>query len=218
MHVKLISISKPVIRVKNKEMSAEDLIVYCARVSSPKNQENTETGAKLIKYCIDNAHWSIAETATFTVEITTSLAIATQIIRHKSFNYQMLSRRYSSDNLSFDMFSARRQDTKNRQNSIDDMSDEDIQWFYDAQREVQVLSAVKYAEALDRGVSKEQARMLLPVSTETVMYMTGSVRSWIHYLQVRTDPTTQEEHREVAEAIKVVFKESFPIVSEALGW
>jgi len=218
MRTSLIAVTKPVIKVKDKDMSAEDLIVYVARVSNPKNQENLDTGSKLLKYCIKNRHWSIFETASMTIEVKTSLAIATQILRHRSFQFQMLSRRYSSDNLDFDSFHARRQDAKNRQNSIDDLPDEVVDWFFNAQKEINVITAVRYQEALDKGICKEQARMLLPVSSETVMYVTGSVRSWIHYLQVRCDQSTQLEHREVADAIKVIFKEQFPITSEAMEW
>lgn len=214
MTVQLVSITTP---TNPKLKTAEDLIVYCARVSSPKNQENTSTGAKLLQYCIKNKHWSIFEQASMGVEVTTTRAISAQIIRHKSLNIQEFSLRYAEAQ-HFDIVEARRQDLKNRQNSIPNMSDEDVAWFDDAQSQVTLLANKLYKEALAKGIAKESARFLLPMNTETKLYITGSIRSFIHYIQVRTDPSTQLEHREVALAIQKIFIEQFPVISEALGW
>lgn len=216
MKVKLISVTTPILP---RILTAEDLIVYCARVSNPENQENLVTADKLLKYCIDNGHWSIFEQADMTVEIETSRAIAQQILRHKSFSFQEFSQRYQKlDEDSVEEYPARRQDSKNRQNSFDDLPIEDKDWFIEAQRGVWGFCYKQYADALSKGVAKESARFLLPLSTKTRLYMKGSVRSWIHYLQTRLDPTTQLEHRNIALKIQELFIEEFPIVAEALGW
>lgn len=194
---------------------AEKHIAYCARVSSPK-QDNPDY-AGLIKYCIKHKHWSILEMASMCVEITTSRAISAQIIRHKSLSAQEFSQRYSEVN-TFEINKARRQDTKNRQNSIDDMSEEDRQWFLNAQLSLQKASLELYNTALEKGIAKEQARFLLPMSTQTKMYVHGTLRNWIHYLQVRCDESTQLEHREVANEIKKIFVKEFPVVAKALEW
>jgi len=207
MQVNLISVTP----------KAEELMGYCARVSSPDNQDNPEY-AKLLKYCAKNGHWSVFEMADCCLEITTSRAIAQQILRHRSFNFQEFSQRYAKVSAGFECYPARSQDVKNRQNSIDNMSDEDKAWFDAAQKNVQEISQTLYEEALDLGIAKEQARFLLPLSTTTKLYMKGSVRSWIHYLNVRTDPSTQLEHREVALAVKAIFIEQFPITAKALEW
>jgi len=196
---------------------AEKLIAYCARVSSPQNQANS-VASKLLSYCIRNKHWSIFEQASMTVEINTSLAIATQILRHKSFKFQQFSQRYAEADLGFEDVRARRQDTKNRQNSIDDISDEDQQWFQNSLEEVKNLSVTKYKEALSKGVAKECARFLLPQFTSTRLYMTGDIRSFIHYVEVRTDPSTQLEHRLVAEGVKQLLIQQCPTIAQALGW
>lgn len=176
-----------------------------------------DTVPKLIKYCIKNKHWSPFEHAHMTLEIETSRGIAAQILRHRSFTFQEFSQRYS-EVTEFETYGARRQDVKNRQNSIDDMSQEDRDWFWRLQKETQEFALHDYKEALKRGIAKEQARFLLPLSTQTTLYMTGSVRSWIHYIELRTDPSTQLEHREIAEACKRIFIEQFPNISEALNW
>lgn len=194
---------------------AEKHIAYCARVSSPK-QDNPDY-AGLIKYCIKHKHWSILEMASMCVEIKTSRAISAQLIRHKSINFQELSQRYAEVN-TFEINKARRQDTKNRQNSIDDMSEEDQQWFLNAQLSLQKASLELYNTALEKGIAKEQARFLLPMSTQTKMYAHGTLRNWIHYLQVRCDESTQLEHREVANEIKKIFVKEFPVVAKALEW
>jgi thymidylate synthase (FAD) len=196
--------------------TVEGIMAYTARVSSP-HQDNP-TYAKLLKYCAEHGHWSVFEMVDMTVEITTSRAIAQQILRHRSFCFQEFSQRYAKASMGFEVYEARRQDTKNRQNSIDDLDGETKAWFHQSQKALQVFSESLYEQALEKGIAKEQARFLLPASTTTKLYMKGSVRSWIHYLNVRTDPSTQKEHREVALAIKEVFLTQFPITSEALGW
>ena len=194
---------------------AEELIAYCARVSS-SNQFNPDI-AKLLKYCIDHGHWSVFETPYITVEINTSRAISSQILRHRSFTFQEFSQRYAAV-ADFETYPARRQDSKNRQNSIDDMKLEDKTWFLDAQDSSQVFSAALYHDALDRGIAKEQARFLLPMSSKTKLYMTGNVRSWIHYLDLRCHIDTQKEHRDIALAIREILKKELPIISKAVSW
>ena len=194
---------------------AEELIAYCARVSS-SNQFNPDI-AKLLKYCINHGHWSVFETPYITVEINTSRAISAQILRHRSFTFQEFSQRYAAV-ADFETYPARRQDSKNRQNSIDDMKLEDKTWFLDAQDSSQVFSAALYHDALDRGIAKEQARFLLPMSSKTKLYMTGNVRSWIHYLDLRCHIDTQKEHRDIALAIREILKKELPIISKAVSW
>jgi thymidylate synthase (FAD) len=197
--------------------TAEPLIVYIARVSNPDNQANMLTGTKLISYLIENRHWSPFEMVHMTVEIKTSRAIAQQILRHRSFSFQEFSQRYAVAT-KFETYPARRQDVKNRQNSIDDMDEDTKVWFDAAQGAVDKVSSEYYKEALAKGIAKEQARFLLPLSTSTTIYMSGSVRSWIHYLQLRTEKGTQLEHREIAEGIRSIFRENFPDTNRALGW
>ena len=203
--VKLISITP----------DSENLIAYCARVSS--NQQDNPSISKLLRYCIKHKHWSIFETAYLTVEINTSRAISAQILRHRSFTFQEFSQRYA-EVPDFVTYKARRQDKKNRQASIDDMSLEDKHWFNVAQDKVQTLTASLYLDALDKGIAKEQARFLLPMSSKTKIYMTGNIRSWVHYLELRTAIETQKEHRDIAREIKKIFKEELPIISGALEW
>jgi thymidylate synthase (FAD) len=152
-----------------------------------------------------------------TVEITTSRAIAAQILRHRSFSFQEFSQRYAEAQGS-ELYQARRQDTKNRQNSIDDMSEDDKNWFELAQKQLWNICYTTYEEALKRGIAKEQARFLLPLSTTTKLYMSGSIRSWLHYLDLRTGNGTQLEHKEIAEDIKKIFIDNFPNISKAKGW
>lgn len=212
MNVKLIAVTQA-----QAGISPEELMVYCARVSSPQNQDNHDSGAKLLGYCMRNGHWSVFETVSMTVEITTSVAIATQILRHRSFTFQQFSQRYAdASQLGFEQVQVRRQDTKNRQNSIDDLPEETRDWF---RFELGILEArIKwlYGEALRRHIAKECARFVLPQNTTTRLYMTGSCRSFIHYLQTRCDPATQLEHREVALLIRDVFAEQFPTVASLL--
>ena len=194
---------------------AEKLVAYCARVSSPK-QDNPKI-EKLLEYCIDHGHWSVFETPYITIEINTSRAISAQILRHRSFTFQEFSQRYA-EVADFETYPARRQDSKNRQNSIDDMKSEDKIWFLDAQDSAQVLSASLYHDALDRGIAKEQARFLLPMSSRTKLYMTGNIRSWVHYLDLRCRVDTQKEHRDIALAIREILKKQLPIISKAVAW
>jgi len=203
--VKLISITP----------NAEELIAYCARVSS-KNQDNPKI-QKLLEYCIDHEHWSVFESAFITVEINTSRAISAQILRHRSFTFQEFSQRYA-EVPDFYTYEARRQDTKNRQKSIDDMDFKDKHWFTCAQDRVQTLSTFLYNEALDKGIAKEQARFLLPLSSKTKLYMTGNVRSWIHYIDLRCKWDTQKEHRDLALEIREILKKELPTIAKAVAW
>lgn len=196
---------------------AEKIISYCARVSNPKNQENYSTQNKLIEYCIKHKHWSIFETASFCVEINTSRAIGRQILRHRSFTFQEFSQRYEKA-VDFEFYGARKQDLKNRQNSTDNLDEATQDWFLEAQEKVIHQSLDLYYQALEKGIAKECARFLLPESTSTKMYMSGNLRSWIHYLELRTGFETQLEHREIAQDCMIIFIEQFPIISKALGW
>lgn len=205
MNVKLISVTP----------DCEKTMMYCARVSNPANQDSTNT--KLLDYCIKNNHWSVFEMGNMIVEIETSRAIAAQILRHRSFSFQEFSQRYAEVR-DFEVYEARRQDTKNRQNSIDDMAEEDKLWFESAQKNIRDISAQLYNKALDLGIAKEQARFLLPLSATTKLYMNGTVRSWLHYLDLRTANGTQLEHKEIAEAIKKIFIEQFPVIAKAKEW
>jgi thymidylate synthase (FAD) len=211
---------KPTVRLISATSDAEKHIAYCARVSNPKNQENSNFEG-LLKYCIKNQHWSIFEHAFLTVEINTSLAIATQILRHRSFTFQQFSQRYADSTelqLELPTPDLRRQDTKNRQNSTDDLDynvkvnlEERIQKHFER-------SLALYNEMLEKGVAKECARFVLPQATQTRLYMSGSVRSWMHYIDLRSAHGTQKEHMEVAEAIRCIFTCQFPTISSALGW
>lgn len=199
--------------------NAESLTASIARVSNPKNQGNEATAPKLLKYCIDNGHWSPFEMTHMCVEINTSRAIARQILRHRSFSFQEFSQRYSEVDDEMIVVQPRRQDNKNRQNSIDDISEKEKALLLDLQREIWNCANDAYKTMLECGVAKECARALLPEGlTPSRMYMSGSVRSWIHYLKVRLDNSTQLEHRQVAEKIKEVFVSQFPIVSQAMNW
>ena len=199
--------------------TAEQLVVYTARVSNPANQDNVDTGAKLLKYCIEHGHWSIFETASMTVEISTSRAIAAQLLRHRSFTFQEFSQRYADVQTLGrpPVPTVRMQDPKNRQSSLPS-EDETMDWWWlaEAGRVMDDAQAL-YEAALEKGVAKEVARFVLPLATPTRLYMTGSVRSWIHYLAARLDPATQQEHRQVAIDIAEIFREEFPVVSEAIA-
>jgi thymidylate synthase (FAD) len=210
MNVKLISVTP----------DAEKNIAYCARVSNPNNQEN-EKIAGLLKYCINHKHWSIFEQAFMTLEITTTRGLAAQILRHRSFTYQEFSQRYADSSLlaeEIPMFDLRRQDTKNRQNSIDDIDEFTKQEF-----EIQIQRYFRegmdlYKAMLDKGIAKECARFVLPLATPTKLYMSGSVRSWIHYIDLRSANGTQKEHMDIANECKCLFAGEFPVIAEALGW
>ena len=213
--VKLVAITQGSGELVNK--TAQEVVAYVTRVSNPNNQLNFDTAPKLLAYCIKNQHWSPFEHAFFTVEIVTSRGIAAQVLRHRSFTFQEFSQRYSTAN-SYIQYEARRQDVKNRQNSIDDIEQQDKDWFKQAQEQVWELSNNLYQEALNKQIAKEQARFLLPLNTETKIYMTGSIRSWIHYCQLRCDKATQKEHRDIADGCKQIFSENFPDIAKALGW
>ena len=215
MNVRLIAVTNPLIEIQNEKLSPEGLIAYCARVSSP-HQENLDY-EKLLAYCIKNRHWSIFEMVDMTVEILTSRGISPQILRYRSFVFQEFSQRYAKVQ-SFETYTPRRQDSKNRQHSIDDLEKATMTWFADAQEKIRALSVETYNEALEKGIARECARMLLPLNTQTKLYMKGSVRSWIHYIEVRTDAGTQKEHRDIAEAVKEIFINQFPVTAAALGW
>ena len=208
MNVSLVSTTQPFSDLD----SAEDIIAYCARVSNPENQKNTETAPKLLKFLIKYGHWSPFEMVDMTVEIKTSRAIAAQILRHRSFSFQEFSQRYSEIE-ALEELELRKQAAKNRQSSSE---------LYKGSL---VLADVRehlgrgislYKTLIKEGVAKECARMILPLTTQTTMYMKGSVRSWIHYINLRTEQNTQKEHREIAEECKNIFKQNFPITSEAL--
>jgi thymidylate synthase (FAD) len=191
---------------------AEKVIGYCARVSNPSNQSNPDV-AGLLRYCIREKHWSIFEMANACFEITTTLDISHQIVRHRSFTYQQLSRRYSSDGIDFDFGNPRRQDTKNRQNSIDDLSDEDKHWFHTQADYIKMITENSYSMAIERGIAKECARKLLPVASTTRLYMNGTIRSWLHYCDLRCGNGTQKEHQEIAFAIREILCSELPTVA-----
>ena len=199
---------------------AEKTIAYVARVSNPKNQDN-EKFAGLLSYCIKHGHWSVFEQAFMTVEINTTRGLAAQILRHRSFTYQEFSQRYADVSFireEIPLPELRRQDEKNRQNSIDDI-DASIVEKYNAKMRKQFDASIDlYKEMLHDGIAKECARFVLPLATPTRLYMTGSVRSWIHYIELRSAHGTQKEHMDLVENVRTVFKEQFPTVSEALGW
>jgi thymidylate synthase (FAD) len=194
--------------------NAERLIVQMARVSNPKNQDNWETGPSLIRYLIKHRHWSPLEMASMCVKIETQRDIAAQILRHRSFSFQEFSTRYAVAQEP-QIPALRRQDTKNRQNSIDDLPEDVTAELRDRVRLLFGESSKLYNDMLEQGVAKETARRILPLSTSTTMFMHGTLRSWLHYIDVRSDPSTQLEHREIAEACKVIFTEQFPTIAEA---
>lgn len=195
-------------------LSPQEMIAYTARVSNPQNQENSNI-AGLLKYCFKHGHVSIFEMADFTFEIVTSRAIAAQILRHRHFNYQEFSQRYAAVQ-EFERYEPRMQDPKNKQNSLETDDDDVHHWFYNAQTQVHSLAQELYEEALKKGIAKEQARFLLPMSSTTTMYMKGSLRSWIHYLAIRRGPETQKEHRDIAEAIHDILLKEVPEVISLL--
>jgi thymidylate synthase (FAD) len=199
---------------------AEQMMAYVARVSNPSNQENPNY-AGLLRYCIKHNHWSVFEQAFMTVEIHTTRAIAAQILRHRSFTYQEFSQRYADSSLlaeEIPLPELRRQDTKNRQNSIDDLDEEQVHRLHKEIRQHFADALDLYKYMLDIGVAKECARMVLPLSTPTKIYMSGSVRSWMHYIDLRSAHGTQKEHMIIAENCKKVFIEQFPTCAEALEW
>jgi len=197
--------------------NAEELIVKMARVSAPKNQDNMDTAPRLLKYLIKHKHWSPFEMSNMCVEIETTRAISPQILRHRSFSFQEFSQRYADTS---ELGPAviphlRRQDHANRQNSIDDLSSEAIANYYRRISELYEDAEHLYREMVSSGVAKECARSILPLSTQTRLFMNGTLRSWIHYLQLRCEPGTQFEHRQIADRIKTIFCKEFPIIGEA---
>jgi thymidylate synthase (FAD) len=210
MEVKLVSVTP----------EAEKNMAYCARVSNPNNQDN-DNYAKLLKYCIDHQHWSIFEMAFMTLEVNTTRGIAAQILRHRSFTFQEFSQRYADTTLLSDeipLFELRGQDTKNRQNSLDNISDEiKVKWNTTI-REHFAKSKALYDGMIKDGIAKECARFVLPLATPTRLYISGSIRSWIHYIQLRSSNGTQKEHMNIANKCKEIFIDQFPTISEALTW
>ena len=198
---------------------AEQHMAYVARVSNPKNQDNDKFSG-LLKYCIKHGHWSVFEQAFMTVEINTTRGIAAQILRHRSFTYQEFSQRYADSNLlgDIELPELRRQDDKNRQNSIDDLDPEMVDKFNRQMNTLFSSAFGLYNQMLKAGVAKECARFVLPLATPTRIYMTGSCRSWIHYINLRSAHGTQKEHMDIANGCKKIFVENFPSISEALEW
>jgi len=199
---------------------AEKHIAYCARVSNPSNQGN-DSFEGLIKYCIKHKHWSIFEQAFLTVELSTTRAIAAQVLRHRSFTFQEFSQRYADSTVLGDKIplpELRRQDTKNRQNSTDDLDP-----FLNQKLQIQMQTlfdsaTALYQQMLERGVAKECARNVLPMCVPTKMYMSGSLRSWMHYIDLRSANGTQKEHMDLANECKAIFVEQFPVIASALDW
>ena len=210
MNVKLVSVTP----------DAEKMMAYVARVSNPNNQDN-EKFAGLLKYCIKHGHWSVFEQAFMTLEINTTRGLAAQILRHRSFTFQEFSQRYADTNLlseEIPLPKLRRQDMKNRQNSTDDIDPYIVQKYEILMEEHFKASMDLYNKMLDDGIAKECARFVLPLSTPTRVYMTGSCRSWVHYIHLRSAHGTQKEHMDVANECKTVFTQQFPTVAEALEW
>ena len=209
MNVSLVSVTQPFL---SELKSPEDIIAYCARVSNPTNQLNAETAPKLLKFLVKHKHWSPFEMVDMTMEIKTSRAMAAQILRHRSFSFQEFSQRYSEAQ-SLEKLELRKQADKNRQSSSEAFEDSQL---HTKVREHLAKSLSLYKSLIRKGAAKESARMILPLTTETTMYMKGSVRSWVHYIDLRTEQNTQKEHREIAEECKNIFKHNFPTTSEAL--
>ena len=210
----------PTVKLVSITPDAEKTMAYIARVSNPSNQDN-DNFSGLLKYCIKHQHWSVFEQSSMTLEIETSRAIAAQILRHRSFTFQEFSQRYADTNLIAEKIplpALRKQDLKNRQNSTDDL-DEFVKQDIEMTITAHFNQAEKlYKRMLEAGVAKECARMVLPLATPTRLYMTGSCRSWVHYINLRSAHGTQKEHMDIAEACREVFTEQFPIVSKALDW
>jgi thymidylate synthase (FAD) len=210
MNVRLISTTTPCAELQAQGIrTAEDLIVYAARVSNPVNQLNVETGDRLLRYCMEHGHWSIFEQASMGVEITTSRAISAQILRHRSFHFQEFSQRYAAVP-ALEHVELRKQAKSNRQSSTEPVDDAGL---VAEVYKFNQLSLEMYNHLIKSGIARECARMVLPICTTTVVYMTGTVRDWIHYLQLRTKPDTQKEHRDIAQAILGVFRTAFPVIS-----
>ena len=207
MKVKLITVTP----------DAEKHIAYCARVSNPNNQTN-ESIAGLLKYCIKHQHWSIFEQAFMTLEIETTRGLAAQILRHRSFTYQEFSQRYAESTAlgNVSLPELRRQDDKNRQNSIDDLDPKVVDKLNRQMRTLFTSAYSLYEQMLEEGVAKECARFVLPLATPTRLYMSGTVRSWLHYIELRSGHGTQKEHKEIANECKSIFSEQFPTIASAM--
>ena len=197
----------------------EATMAYIARVSNPSNQNN-DNYAGLLRYCIKHQHWSVFEQSSMTLEIETTRGLAAQVLRHRSFTFQEFSQRYADSNLlgKIDLPDLRRQDTKNRQNSIDNLDSEIVEKLNKQMTTLFESSLSLYNQMLELGVAKECARFVLPLATPTRLYMTGSCRSWIHYIQLRSAHGTQKEHMDIANACKGLFVQYYPTVAEALEW
>jgi thymidylate synthase (FAD) len=216
-NVKIIGITKPII---DGITTAEEFIAYCARVSNPSNQMNTQTTPKLLNYCVKNKHWSIFETVNIVMSVETTRDIARQILRHRSFSFQEYSQRYAdpTKDLDFVVREARLQDTKNRQNSIDTNDDTLQEEWKSRQKNLIIAAKSEYEWAIRNGIAKEQARTVLPEgNTLSKIYMNGTLRSWITYISLREKNGTQKEHQEIALQCKKIIKELFPSVSDALS-
>ena len=218
MKVKLISYSKPSDELLNDGIeNVQDLIAFCARVSNPSNQLNTETADRLINYLVKHKHWSPLEMTSACLEVETTRDIARQFLRHRSFSFQEFSQRYAdpTQDLEFEIREARLQDTKNRQNSIEVEDPQLARWWFDEQRRLLWMIKQSYAEAIKKGIAKEQARAILPEgNTVSRMYMNGTLRSWIHFIELRSANGTQKEHQEVARACAQAIAEIFPMTSD----
>lgn len=221
MNVKLLSYSQPTSEFRDLGLAdAQELIAYCARVSNPSNQLNTETSDKLIRYLVKHQHWSPLEMVSACIEITTTRDIARQILRHRSFSFQEFSQRYAdpTKDMAFVTREARLQDTKNRQNSIQSNDSELHAWWDAKQKWIIEQASLTYKEAIERGIAKEQARAVLPEGlTESRLYMNGTLRSWIHFIELRSANGTQLEHQEVAIACAKVIAEIFPMTIDLLA-
>jgi thymidylate synthase (FAD) len=215
MKVQLISYSRP---PSNSEQSIQDLVAYCARVSNPSNQNNTETNEKLIKYLTKNNHWSPLEMVSICLEIETTRDIARQMLRHRSFSFQEFSQRYAIADLGLVTRDARIQDHKNRQNSIETHDEKLQDEWTDVQERVSEITEFAYRWALGKGIAKEQARAVLPEGmTVSRLYMNGTLRSWVHYIELRSGNGTQKEHREVAMACAKVIETIFPMINDFIS-
>lgn len=215
-----VTISTPEVCYVSSTPDAEKHMGYVARVSNPKNQKNPEV-AGLLRYCIKHGHWSVFEQAFMTLEINTTRGLAAQILRHRSFTYQEFSQRYADTNLLAETIPVpdlRSQDTKNRQNSNDDVDEQEKAFLQGRISQYFNEGMDLYNELLSRGIAKECARFVLPLATPTKIFMTGSVRSWIHYIELRSAHGTQKEHMEIAELCKGHFSCKFPIVAKAMDW
>lgn len=221
MKVRLISYSKPHENIQAEGLeSIQDLIAFCARVSNPSNQLNTETSEKLINYLVKHKHWSPLEMASVCMEVETTRDIARQMLRHRSFSFQEFSQRYAdpTQDLDFVVREARLQDTKNRQNSIE-TSDATIQAWWDAKQKF-IIDYVResYAQAIEKGIAKEQARSILPEgNTVSRMYVNGTLRSWVHFIEVRSGNGTQKEHMEIAREVACAIAEIFPMAGDFIS-